>query len=119
MFEVELLSLFQHLTDERVKITDLKEEQGSSGVWLPLTMRALEEGERIEGEKISPLYLNVRRTVPRARNQGDAVVRVLRAGLCASDLHSYHGLELGLAKGTTRGHEFVGQVVELYSSSSS
>src|SRR4051794_29604929 len=41
----------------------------------------------------------------------DVVVRVLRAGICGSDLHIYHGREAGLDAGTVMGHEFAGEVV--------
>ena len=43
----------------------------------------------------------------------DAIVRVTRTAICGSDLHPYHGRERGLEPGTTMGHEFVGEVVEL------
>ena len=49
---------------------------------------------------------------PALRNDGDAIVRVERAGLCGSDLHVYHGRELGLDVGTVMGHELVGRVVD-------
>jgi len=42
---------------------------------------------------------------------GDAIVRVERAGLCGSDLHVWHGREVGIAPGTVMGHELVGHVV--------
>jgi threonine dehydrogenase-like Zn-dependent dehydrogenase len=53
--------------------------------------------------------------VPDARleSPGDAVVRVALAGICGSDLHVYHGREVGLDPGTVLGHEFVGEVVEI------
>jgi threonine dehydrogenase-like Zn-dependent dehydrogenase len=49
---------------------------------------------------------------PRIQAPGDAIVRVERAGLCGSDLHVYHGREVGIDSGTVMGHEFVGRVVE-------
>jgi len=49
---------------------------------------------------------------PRLERDGDAIVRVECAGLCGSDLHVYHGREVGLDAGTVMGHEFVGRVVE-------
>lgn len=49
---------------------------------------------------------------PRLIDREDAIVRVERAGLCGSDLHVYHGREVGLDDGTVMGHEFVGRVVE-------
>jgi threonine dehydrogenase-like Zn-dependent dehydrogenase len=41
----------------------------------------------------------------------DAIVRTRLAGVCGSDLHVYLGREYGLDRGTTLGHEFVGEVV--------
>jgi threonine dehydrogenase-like Zn-dependent dehydrogenase len=41
----------------------------------------------------------------------DAIVRVLRASVCGSDLHPYHGREVGLDPGTVMGHEFAGEVL--------
>lgn len=49
---------------------------------------------------------------PKIMDRGDAIVRVERAGLCGSDLHVYHGREVGIDPGTVMGHEFVGRVVE-------
>lgn len=49
---------------------------------------------------------------PMLRDPGDAIVRVLRAAVCGSDLHAYHGRETGLDCGTAMGHEFLGEVVE-------
>ncbi len=43
---------------------------------------------------------------------GDALLRVMLAGICGSDLHVWHGRETGLDAGTVMGHEFVGEVVE-------
>lgn len=48
---------------------------------------------------------------PKILSDGDAIVRIERAGLCGSDLHVYHGREIGLDAGTVMGHEFVGRVV--------
>lgn len=42
----------------------------------------------------------------------DAIVAVEAAGLCGSDLHVWHGREVGLDRGTVMGHEFAGRVVE-------
>lgn len=41
----------------------------------------------------------------------DAIVRILCSGICGSDLHAYHGREVGLDAGTVLGHEFAGEVV--------
>lgn len=49
---------------------------------------------------------------PRLIDREDAIVKVERAGLCGSDLHVYHGREVGLDDGTVMGHELVGRVVE-------
>jgi len=49
---------------------------------------------------------------PKIEAPGDAIVRVERAGLCGSDLHVFHGREIGIDPGTVMGHEFVGRVVE-------
>jgi threonine dehydrogenase-like Zn-dependent dehydrogenase len=43
----------------------------------------------------------------------DAIVKVLRAGICGSDLHVYFGRESGLDAGTVLGHEMVGEIVDL------
>jgi threonine dehydrogenase-like Zn-dependent dehydrogenase len=42
----------------------------------------------------------------------DAIVRITMAGICGSDLHVYHGREIGLDLGTVMGHEFTGIVEE-------
>ena len=49
---------------------------------------------------------------PRLEHDSDAIVRVERAGLCGSDLHVYHGREVGQDVGTIMGHEILGRVVE-------
>ena len=49
---------------------------------------------------------------PKILDEGDAIVRVERAGLCGSDLHVWHGREVGLDEGTVMGHELVGRVVD-------
>ncbi len=50
--------------------------------------------------------------VPDARilEPGDVVLEVEMAGICGSDLHPYHGREVGLDRGTVMGHEYVGRV---------
>lgn len=50
---------------------------------------------------------------PAIEHPNDAIVRVLRSCICGSDLHLYHGLVPDTRVGTTFGHEFVGEVVEL------
>jgi threonine dehydrogenase-like Zn-dependent dehydrogenase len=43
----------------------------------------------------------------------DAIVQVVRSCICGSDLHLYHGLVPDTRVGTTFGHEFIGQVVDI------
>lgn len=50
---------------------------------------------------------------PRIEAPTDALVAVELAGVCGSDLHVYHGREVGIDPGTAMGHEFVGKVVEV------
>ncbi|RYZ13062.1 MAG: glutathione-dependent formaldehyde dehydrogenase [Comamonadaceae bacterium] len=50
---------------------------------------------------------------PQIEHPGDAIVRVTRSCICGSDLHLYHGLVPDTRIGTTFGHEFVGEVVEV------
>jgi threonine dehydrogenase-like Zn-dependent dehydrogenase len=42
----------------------------------------------------------------------DAIVAVRLAAICGSDLHVWHGREVGLDPGTAMGHEFIGEVVD-------
>jgi len=49
---------------------------------------------------------------PSLHSKDEALVEVERAGLCGSDLHVYHGREVGIDPGTVMGHELVGHVVE-------
>jgi threonine dehydrogenase-like Zn-dependent dehydrogenase len=42
----------------------------------------------------------------------DVVVRIIKAGICGSDLHQYHGREL-VRPGTIPGHEFAGEIVAI------
>jgi threonine dehydrogenase-like Zn-dependent dehydrogenase len=51
----------------------------------------------------------VERADPQIEEPTDAVVRVLRAGICGSDLHFFHG-KAPMEPGTTMGHEAVGIV---------
>ncbi len=50
---------------------------------------------------------------PRIEHPNDAIVRVTLAAICGSDLHLYHGMIPDTRIGTTFGHEFVGEVVEV------
>jgi threonine dehydrogenase-like Zn-dependent dehydrogenase len=54
--------------------------------------------------------------LPEILHPGDAIVRVLRSCICGSDLHLYHGLVPDTRTGSTFGHEFIGEVVEIGSS---
>ena len=53
---------------------------------------------------------------PEIEHPEDAIVRVLRSCICGSDLHLYHGLVPDTRVGTTFGHEFIGEIVEVGSS---
>lgn len=48
---------------------------------------------------------------PEIEMPGDAILKVTMAGLCGSDLHLFHGREVGVDQGTVMGHEVVGEVV--------
>jgi len=50
---------------------------------------------------------------PRIEHADDAIVQVERTAICGSDLHVYHGRELGIDRGTVMGHEFIGRVIEV------
>jgi len=50
---------------------------------------------------------------PEIEHPEDAIVRVTRSCICGSDLHLYHGLVPDTRVGTTFGHEFIGEVVEV------
>lgn len=50
---------------------------------------------------------------PEIEHPEDAIVRVLRSCICGSDLHLYHGLVPDTRVGSTFGHEFVGEIVEV------
>lgn len=54
--------------------------------------------------------------IPQIEHSGDAVVRVTRSCICGSDLHLYHGLVPDTRVGSTFGHEFIGEIVEIGSS---
>jgi len=49
---------------------------------------------------------------PAIINPDDAIVKISLAGICGSDLHVYHGREMGLDNGTVMGHEFTGIIEE-------
>ncbi|MBP1205304.1 threonine dehydrogenase-like Zn-dependent dehydrogenase [Duganella sp. 1411] len=50
---------------------------------------------------------------PVIEHPGDAIVRVTRSCICGSDLHLYHGMVPDTRVGSTFGHEFVGEVVDV------
>ena len=50
---------------------------------------------------------------PEIEQPEDAILKVTLAGLCGSDLHVFHGREVGLDPGTVMGHEVVGEVIAL------
>ena len=49
---------------------------------------------------------------PVIKDTTDAVVRVIRACVCGSDLHPYHSME-STPEGVSMGHEFIGVVEEI------
>jgi len=49
---------------------------------------------------------------PEIHAPGDVIMRVRLAAICGSDLHVYHGREIGIDAGTVMGHEMLGEVVE-------
>ncbi len=49
---------------------------------------------------------------PILHSADEVVVAVELAGICGSDLHVWHGREVGLDPGTVMGHELVGRIVE-------
>jgi threonine dehydrogenase-like Zn-dependent dehydrogenase len=49
---------------------------------------------------------------PKILGESDAIVKIVMAGICGSDLHVYHGRETGLDEGTVMGHELAGIVIE-------
>ena len=51
--------------------------------------------------------------IPEIIHPDDAIVRVLRSCICGSDLHLYHGLLPDTRVGSTFGHEFIGEIVEI------
>ncbi|WP_162426009.1 zinc-dependent alcohol dehydrogenase [Pontibacter pudoricolor] len=51
--------------------------------------------------------------MPEILHPEDAIVRVLRSCICGSDLHLYNGNVPDTRVGTTFGHEFVGEIVEI------
>lgn len=50
---------------------------------------------------------------PEIEHPEDATVKVLRSCICGSDLHLYHGLVPDTRVGSTFGHEFIGEIVDV------
>jgi threonine dehydrogenase-like Zn-dependent dehydrogenase len=50
---------------------------------------------------------------PEILHPQDAIVKVIRSCICGSDLHIYHGLVPDTRVGTTFGHEFIGEVIDI------
>ncbi|GGF28422.1 zinc-dependent alcohol dehydrogenase [Flavobacterium limi] len=50
---------------------------------------------------------------PEILHPQDAIVKVLRSCICGSDLHLYHGLVPDTRVGSTFGHEFIGEIVDV------
>jgi threonine dehydrogenase-like Zn-dependent dehydrogenase len=55
----------------------------------------------------------VQKPMPEIKHPQDAIVRVLRTCICGSDLHLYNGNVPDTRVGSTFGHEFIGEVVEI------
>lgn len=53
------------------------------------------------------------RPVPEIEHPEDAIVRVIRTCICGSDIHLYNGMVPDTRVGSTFGHEFIGEVVEI------
>lgn len=51
--------------------------------------------------------------IPEILHPQDAIVKVLRSCICGSDLHLYHGLVPDTRIGSTFGHEFIGEIVDI------
>jgi len=50
---------------------------------------------------------------PKIIESTDAIIKVESAAICGSDMHVYHGREIGIDSGTIMGHEFSGTVIEV------
>ncbi len=55
----------------------------------------------------------VEKPAPQIIDSRDAIVKVTLSSICTSDLHIINGAVPNAIKGTTLGHEFVGEIVEL------
>lgn len=56
---------------------------------------------------------------PTIEKPSDIIVKTSLCGVCGSDMHVFHGRETGIDRCTAMGHEFVGEVVEVGSNTSS
>ena len=48
--------------------------------------------------------------IPASLHPTEVLVKIDLCGLCGSDMHPYHGREVGIEPGTIMGHEFVGTI---------
>ena len=55
----------------------------------------------------------IEKPYPQVIDSRDAIVKVTLSSICTSDLHIKHGFVPLAKEGTTLGHEFVGEIVEL------
>jgi L-gulonate 5-dehydrogenase len=52
------------------------------------------------------------RGIPKIKNDGDALIKVKRVGICGSDIHIFHGKNPFAVYPRVWGHEFTGEVVD-------
>jgi L-gulonate 5-dehydrogenase len=52
------------------------------------------------------------RSIPALKDPAEVLIRVMRAGICGSDIHIYHGKNPFAVYPRVWGHEFVGEVLE-------
>ena len=65
------------------------------------------------GSRTKRLDVNIVQVpTPRLVHDTDVIIRVSLCSICGSDLHPYHEREIGIARDTIVGHEFVGTVVQ-------
>ncbi|KAK0653495.1 putative zinc-binding alcohol dehydrogenase [Lasiodiplodia hormozganensis] len=64
-----------------------------------------------EGHPYNVTVANV--PVPTIQNQTDAIVRVSSAGICGTDLHTYHGFSGSAEPPWVLGHEAIGYISEI------
>lgn len=60
-------------------------------------------------------HISVEEAVEPKAGANDVIVKVMRNGICGSDLHAYNlgGDEIGIYRGAAIGHEFVGEISEV------